>query len=68
MSEQKLKPCPFCGEKAVLERYKSKLYGERYWVTCGFMLCPVKPSTGISDKEHVIEAWNRRANDEQADC
>lgn len=59
MSE--LKRCPFCGEKARLQRI-----GESYYVVCDGSYCKIKPTTwAYSVKERAIEEWNRRANDER---
>lgn len=59
MSE-KLKPCPFCGSKAVL--YKYHWWGTAYGIECS-------QCKGLIDrcltKEEAIEAWNRRAKDER---
>lgn len=55
MSEE-LKPCPFCGGKARLQRI-----GESYYVVCdGY--CKIKPTTwDYSVKEKAIKEWNSRS-------
>lgn len=62
-------PCPFCGNKAFLERrYVSRRrrdlndYLFRYYVHCKNLNCSVKPHTA---KDYInanlaIEAWNKR--------
>lgn len=60
MDEKKLKPCPFCGGRAILRHDSSGCY-----VECGNGMCSVMPTTWYFDEEEkVIEAWNRRANDD----
>ena len=55
-----LKPCPFCGRKAILRHDSSGFYAK-----CGNSMCSVMPTTWYFDEEEkVIEAWNRRANDD----
>lgn len=58
-----LKPCPFCGGKAVVNAmgWKCKDGKDRYYVgcykcgtRCGFKALPVN---------QAIEKWNRRAED-----
>lgn len=55
MDEIKLKPCPFCGEKAV------KLGGNVFWVRC--CECGAETATYTSTRQ-AEEAWNRRADNE----
>ena len=62
-SMEQLKPCPFCGSDAtieVLQRAIEEL--TRYRIECKCCWC----ATGWDylSEEMVIEAWNRRANDE----
>ena len=66
MSE--LKPCPFCGGKA--ELYESEAYNLktetkekniRWFVMCE--QCTALTCGAL--KKKAIEAWNRRANDDQ---
>ena len=71
MHEVELKPCPFCGGKAVIKA-KTKEYGFTIWVECekcnaridGF--CPSienenKSIENIENcKNKAIELWNRR--------
>ncbi len=77
MSEQKLKPCPFCGSRDVRIIYNecsNRLYIGRdggirhtpltHSVKC---LCCDSKTGEYEDCVVAIAAWNRRANDE-ADC
>ena len=53
-----LKPCPFCGNKAVIKSRPDK-YGDRYYVMCG--KCETK--THIFEKcVDAVELWNKRTN------
>lgn len=61
-----LKPCPFCGGRAVI----CEQVGHFYINPIHRKKCVIKPDTWlISSKpiEKQLEAWNRRSNDEQAD-
>ena len=51
-----LKPCPFCGGKAMLK-------GSEFcwWIECSG--CEFGTPAFLK-KEEVIEAWNRRTNDD----
>lgn len=57
MTEQKLKPCPFCGGEASI--YVA--YDDGYCVCCDECGCclPV-----YNTEEDAIREWNRRTNDE----
>ena len=66
MSEE-LKPCPFCGGEALFETNQaisSHIEYEAYRVSC--WTCGVRTGWhALSEgKKHVIEIWNRRADDE----
>lgn len=65
MSE--LKPCPFCGGKAMIEQAKVRKGYETYIVCCG---CLVDMPTITYDTQEeadkkAIKAWNRRVGDTQ---
>lgn len=76
MSEPKLKPCPFCGSNMTdievtvrTDRPKCNCIAKVVCLNCfasamnhGF------DWTQKEAKDNAIAAWNRRANDEQADC
>lgn len=55
---EKLKPCPFCGGYAMVQ---TNCYNQNY-IRCDKCKCVFW--AGLTDKEYVIEAWNRRAKDE----
>ena len=60
-----LKPCPFCGGKAIL--WVNQMYPEmRSYIQC--MKCGAKTdefmiSTNFSSDDRAAEAWNRRAEE-----
>lgn len=57
--KQKLKPCPFCGGKAVLE--EQDMHVLPFLVKCGNDKCLVYAATyNKFTKKEAIEAWNRR--------
>lgn len=73
----KLKPCPFCGGKAYLERsHRAFIDAETTKVT--FVRCTVcnarsgrvniadygRSSSSIEASDKAIRSWNRRANDD----
>lgn len=59
MDEIKLKPCPFCGGEALINKA-----GNLYVAKCAATNnCLVHPWVGRYDnKAEAIEAWNRRAD------
>lgn len=73
MSEIKLKPCPFCGGKAIVDsepvplylRTEQNLDGEyapvAWWCVCEE--CGAESAYQKSELK-AIEAWNRRADNE----
>lgn len=70
MTTPDLKPCPFCGGTAFAYEVKPHQhflsefgeYGGGGFVECTGCSCGVSEKT----KEEAIEAWNRRANNENA--
>ena len=71
----KLKPCPFCGGVNVTVKQDSTMVcGHRYWFISHSMPsgeCPLTDTWGwwhsrpkFTTKEKAIEAWNRRAGEE----
>ena len=58
-----LKPCPFCGEEAHLCKMKRRDFPKTmYMVTCD--RCFAKTNL-LADKEVVINAWNRRVDNDR---
>lgn len=56
-----LKPCPFCGGKAILVE---SIHAQVFKVECMNTSCYCfNTSTIFSNKTNAIEAWNRRTND-----
>lgn len=53
-----LKPCPFCGGKAILTSETTNYFSERYFVLCNDCHNRTK---GCQFRRTAIEAWNRRA-------
>ena len=60
----KLKPCPFCGEKAVM-----KIKDHRYHVRCSnIMECPAVPTTlPCESEEKAANDWNNRSDPQYED-
>lgn len=80
MKETKIKPCPFCGGKAYLERsHRAFINAETTKVT--FVRCTVcnarsgrvnisdygRTSSSVEASSKAVRAWNRRAGDERTD-
>ncbi|MBR2680555.1 MAG: Lar family restriction alleviation protein [Exiguobacterium sp.] len=67
MSESKLKPCPFCrGKEMRIEKHVYFNFSSTYGVKC--LTCKASTNQFYCCEEFAVDAWNRRANDEQADC
>lgn len=61
----KLEPCPFCKGAAVMHTHSQK---EEYKACCKDLTCIGSYIfKWHRTEEEAAEAWNRRANDEQAD-
>lgn len=57
MSENELKPCPFCGGEAVVKpdyRYQTSRY------ICECLSCGVENARVFDSEEDSIKAWNTR--------
>lgn len=61
MSE--LKPCPFCGGEAIVNRHYNRF--SEWWIVS----CPnchiTQAGNGYEFSFEAIEAWNRRADDDR---
>lgn len=61
----KIKPCPFCGGKAVPYMFNGN-YGytsDRYGIECTHCGATIEMSSGYANlSETVAKAWNRRVN------
>lgn len=58
---KELKPCPFCGFRALIGHHEHLWY----YVYCGLEDCAVNPKTkSYNRKEYAIMVWNRRVDDE----
>lgn len=55
MTENKLKPCPFCGGEAYIDVYDDKLYARCH--ACESM------TALYDDIQEAIDAWNTRADE-----
>ena len=65
MSKIKLKPCPFCGEKAILKRDRVGLYCAKC-TNCGCMTTfqfDFDEGEEVS-KRKAADVWNRRAGEQ----
>lgn len=64
--EQKLKPCPFCGEAPTV-----KVHGARnlYSINCRNDKCHVQPEMSFmfEHERHAVSAWNRRSTLKESD-
>ena len=57
----RLRECPFCGEKVKLLISRNSEGKVQYRIRCHNIDCDVRPSTSwFVCKEEVIERWNRR--------
>lgn len=59
----KLKPCPFCGSKAKMERTPINLY---YYVICTNLECDATVGRFQPTEEEAVAVWNRRDGEENA--
>ena len=58
----KLKPCPFCGGKAEMNKIEYEYYGEdvaKYYVEC--FSCCSSSDRYLTDRL-AVDAWNRRVD------
>ena len=62
MSDIKLKPCPFCGDRAAIHKKNDDEVGFCYFVFCTKCCCETQYSR---TEEEAISDWNRRADNEK---
>lgn len=55
---EKLKPCPFCGGEAKVQRFPRNY--SVYCTECGARTMSFKPT-----EEEAVEDWNRRVSDDE---
>ena len=61
IKKMELKPCPFCGGKAIIsERYCPGISNNHYWVECIDKHRCCEQHNEYRTKARAIEAWNRR--------
>ena len=56
MSEEELKPCPFCGGKAIIMQHWKDFKTNKYIVKC--IKCGAQTDAAV--KEHISILWNTR--------
>ena len=64
MSETKLLPCPFCGEKPHFSDYSTENNGTWWLLECGNPGCDMQVRTAAGaeiQSSTMIEKWNTRA-------
>ena len=57
-----LKPCPFCGGEACIQRHEFIGYTDTFGVVC--LDCCAETRQFFTDKKVAVRAWNRRAKNE----
>ena len=55
----KLKPCPFCGEKAQI-KVEPCTKGVVFYAGCGNRFCNVHPRVSATTEEVAADLWNER--------
>ena len=59
---EELKPCPFCGKKAIITKLVMGDKEEYFGVACSGWSCPTSSIIpNYTTEDEAIEAWNRRA-------
>lgn len=63
MDDNKLLPCPFCGDTYIRVHFTK---GCNYVVGCNSLGCVCLYTEGklFNDVDKAVEAWNRRVNDD----
>lgn len=60
----KLKPCPFCGKRPQIYKFPKFPKGASWAIQCEYSGMIVS-TRHMQSKKEAIEAWNRRAGEEQ---
>ena len=60
-----LKPCPFCGGKALLGFSRDEHLNERHYVICESIIKCGCLTQYCNSKDKAKELWNRRADNDQ---
>ena len=58
----KMKPCPFCGGKAIIHDFKPFREKRLWYISCHD--CEIEQINYLSEQE-AIEAWNRRVSNDR---
>ena len=63
-NEENIKPCPFCGSKAVLKEYVSESCVDipfpYYYVKCTSNNCGANIGVSTMSRKEAIKYWNKR--------
>ena len=65
MNNVVLKPCPFCGGEAKIMKHLFNNQSTSYGVKC--KRCLAETFQFFKSREKAVEAWNRRAGEEDND-
>lgn len=60
--DEELKPCPFCGGEACIQRHEFIGYTDTFGVVC--LDCCAETRQFFTHKKVAVRAWNRRKSDE----
>lgn len=55
-----MRPCPFCGEDAEIEK-EGLFWGKNIAIICSNPLCGMIVRTEFMDEYHAKKSWNKRA-------
>lgn len=60
--DERLKPCPFCGNKAIMHQ---SIASRKYFAKCMMPYCGAAVFSAKNTIDEAVDAWNRRVTDEQ---